>query len=826
MDRETPADLVMPETPTRHVRLLITSTWAPTSENVQVCEIRLDGKSLRHRLPADLLSWKTINDSFGDSMWTPIREICNATRRPFPTQESATVLDPAKAVELTARCGSDGTLDWEVPEGQWIVVRTGCTLTGAVTNCSTPTGSGLEADPLDAAAMDAQFAKIAEPLIEDAGPLAGKTFRSVQIDSWENGLPNWTTDFVEQFKNRRRYDPRPYLPVLAGYLVGNAEIADRFLYDYRKTVAECVAENCFGRLSRLAESRGIVQQSEAGGVSCPKVMALDALANLGRCAIPMGEFWQDGAWIEANQNKNGKQTASAAHLYGKPIAAAEAFSSLQHWVESPATLKPTADRAFCEGFNHFFIFSDATHSGDGTPGTEYFAGTYFNRKITWWNQARCFTDYVARCSYLLQQGRFAADVLFYNGDGAPNYVSPKHVDAALGPGYDYDVCNSEVLLSRLAVRDGRIVLPDGMMYRLLVLPERRDMPLAVLRKLRELVAAGMTLVGLKPERASGLEDYPQCDQQLKDEAAELWGDCDGKTVKERPFGKGHVVCGIAPREILARLKVGPDFVCAGAQADIFIDWIHRSDEGAEIYFLSNRRNRIEKTACTFRIAGKQPELWDPVDGRMRDAVAFKQSAAGETILPLEFAPSGSLFVVFRKPISSDASGPAASNDPPLKIAQELTGAWSVAFDPQWGGPPSVEFAALEDWAKRPEPGIKFYSGTARYAKTFDMPHSAIAPGKRIFLDLGDVQNVAEVKLNGVNLGTAWTAPWHLDITSAVKPTGNRLEIAVTNLWPNRLIGDAALPPEKRLTRTNMSHGFNEPLFPSGLLGPVTLIVEE
>jgi hypothetical protein len=292
MDRETPADLVMPETPTRHVRLLITSTWAPTSENVQVCEIRLDGKSLRHRLPADLLSWKTINDSFGDSMWTPIREICNATRRPFPTQESATVLDPAKAVELTARCGSDGTLDWEVPEGQWIVVRTGCTLTGAVTNCSTPTGSGLEADPLDAAAMDAQFAKIAEPLIEDAGPLAGKTFRSVQIDSWENGLPNWTTDFVEQFKNRRRYDPRPYLPVLAGYLVGNAEIADRFLYDYRKTVAECVAENCFGRLSRLAESRGIVQQSEAGGVSCPKVMALDALANLGRCAIPMGQLSQ------------------------------------------------------------------------------------------------------------------------------------------------------------------------------------------------------------------------------------------------------------------------------------------------------------------------------------------------------------------------------------------------------------------------------------------------------------------------------------------------------------------------------------------------------
>jgi hypothetical protein len=826
MDRETPTDLVMPETPTRFVRLLIATTWSPQSENVQVCEIKLDGKSLRHRLPADQLSWKTIDNSFGDCMGTPIQEVCDAPRRPFPPQESATALDPAKVVDLTTRCGSDGTLDWQVPDGKWILVRTGCTLTGAMTNCSTPTGGGLEADPLDAAAMDTQFAKVAQPLIEDAGPLAGKTFQSVQIDSWENGLPNWTMDFVEQFKKRRRYDPRPYLPVLAGYIVGNAEIADRFLYDYRKTVAECVAESCFGRLSRLAQSRGIVQQSEAGGVCCPKVMALDALANLGRCAIPMGEFWQDGQWIEANQNKNGKQTATAAHLYGKPIAAAEAFSSMLHWADSPASLKPTADRAFCEGFNHFFIFSSATHSGDGTPGTEYFAGTFFNRKITWWNQARCFTDYVARCSHLLQEGRFAADVLFYNGDGAPNFVSPKHVDPALGPGYDYDVCNSEALLTRLAVRDGRIVLPDGMTYRMLVLPDRRDMPLAIARKLRELVAAGMTLVGPKPEQTPGLEDYPKCDQQLKDLAAELWGECDGKTVKEHPFGKGRVVCGITPREIFARLGVGPDFTCASPQVDAFIDWIHRSDQGAEIYFLSNRRNRPEKAACTFRVAGKQPELWDPVDGLMRDAAAFRQTATGETVLPLAFAPNGSLFVVFRKPISGDADGPATSNDPLLKAAGELTGSWSVAFDPQWGGPPSIEFPGLEDWAKRPEPGIKFYSGTARYAKTFDLPQSSAASGKRIFLDLGDVQNLAEVKLNGVNLGTAWTAPWRVDITPAVKPAGNRLEIAVTNLWPNRLIGDAALPPEKRLTQTNMPYRADQPLLSSGLLGPITLMMEE
>jgi hypothetical protein len=796
--------------------------------DVAVQAFPVDDRALGNRLPADLLAWKALGDSFGNAFDTPIREICDAPRRPLPPQDAATMLDPTRMIDVTARCAADGTLDWQAPAGRWLIVRIGYTLTGRETSCSSPTCVGLEADPLSAAAMDTQFARIAGPLLTDAGPLAGKVFRSVQIDSWETELPNWTPDFVTQFTRRRGYDPRPYLAALSGRCVRSPDATDRFLYDYRKTLGECVTDNYFGRLSELAASRGIVQQSEAGGPCCPKVMAMDALANLGRCAIPMGEFWQDGIWVESDQNKNGKQTASAAHIYGKPIVAAEAFTSMVHWVDSPASLKPTADRAFCEGFNRFFIFSTATHSDDGIPGTEFYAGTHFNRKITWWRQARCFTDYVARCSLMLQQGRFVADVLFYNGDGTPNFVAPTRVDPRLGRGYDFDVCNTEVLLTRLTVRDGRIVLPDGMSYRLLVLPDRRDMPVEVLVKLKELVAAGMTLVGPKPDRASGLTDYPQCDRQLEEVAGKLWGDCDGQRIKEHPFGQGRVVCGKTPRETLSGMGVGPDFSCTGDRSDAFIDWIHRNiagPAGADVYFLANRRDRVEHVNCEFRQEGKLPELWNAVSGETRPAAGYS-IASGKTRLRLTLAPYESVFVVFRNPASAAES--PGSNSSTLETLRELTGPWTVAFDPRWGGPSKADFRRLVSWTKRPEEGIRFYSGAATYRTAFDLAQTrdqAGAANRRIYVDLGAVQNLAEIRLNGQDLGIVWTAPWRVDITRAARPGANVLEIRVTNLWPNRLIGDASLPKDKRLTSTNIPFNKDQPLLESGLLGPVRVMRE-
>jgi hypothetical protein len=778
------------------------------------------------------LGYKSGQDSFGHYSDTLFSEMCEVPRRPLDPSPDHPVIHRADLMDLTAHCDSTGLLQWNVPEGDWVVLRIGCTLTGSRTIISTPGAGGLEADPLDSGAMDVHFENVGKRLLKASGDLTGKVFKSVQIDSWEiRPLPNWTPKFRDEFIKYRGYDPQPYLPTLGGYLVENADITDRFLYDYRKTLGDCVAENYYGRLTQLARAEGLAQQSEAGGVCYPKVMSMDALKNLGRCDIPMGEFWQNGNFLEHGQNKIGKQTASAAHIYGKTIAAAEAFTSFWHWTDSPESLKPTADRAFCEGINHFFIFSSATRSNDGIPGAQYHAGTHFNRRITWWNHARAFSDYIARCSYLLQKGLFRADVLFYNGDGSPNYVSAKHLPEGLGAGFDYDVCNTEVLLTRVAVKNGKIVLPDGMTYEMLVLPDRVDMPLDVIIKLRELVDAGMTLVGPKPSKDPGLKDYPRSDEEVRRIANQLWGDVDGGKVELR-FGKGRTVWGRTPREVLVESNIHPDFSHNGTDPDTFIDWIHRQTDDVDVYFVANRRDRAEQIECMFRVHGKQPEIWDPVDGSTRDAVAYRQTRMGTTV-PLRFAPHQSLFIVFRKSIEPGAVARGV-NFPVLHQAQELAGPWEVTFDSSLGGPSSAMiFDHLTDWTKRPEEEIRYYSGTATYRKTFRWsPELLDGPDRnRLFLNLGGVKNVAAVRLNGHDLGTVWCAPWQVELTSAVKEKENRLEIDIVNLWPNRLIGDGKLPVEKRITRTNIKvyeqpNNSQHELLESGLLGPVTLSVAE
>ena len=330
-------------------------------------------------------------------------------------------------------------------------------------------------------------------------------------------------------------------------------------------------------------------------------------------------------WKEGGQNHAAKEIACAAHIYGRTYVAAEAFTKIgPHYEESPADLKPTADIAFCEGINRFVLHtSTSSRPEDGQPGYEYFAGTHFNRNVTWWKQSGPWLAYIARCQHLLQQGLFVGDVCYYNGDNAPNFVEVKHVDPALGPGYDYDVCNAEVLLTRMSVRDGRIILPDGMSYRLLVLPERKTMPVEVLRKIADLVDAGATVVGPRPERDPGLKDYPQCDAQVKEIAAGLWGEVDGKSATQRSVGKGRVFYGKPLREILAEDGVKPDFDYSRSNG-AFIDFIHRTSGEAEIYFVANRSSRPEALDCTFRVVGKQPELWDPMTGGMQEAAAFRQ----------------------------------------------------------------------------------------------------------------------------------------------------------------------------------------------------------
>jgi hypothetical protein len=455
---------------------------------------------------------------------------------------------------------------------------------------------------------------------------------------------------------------------------------------------------------------------------------------------------------------------------------------------------------------------------DGKPGYEYGAGTHLNPNVTWWDQCGPFLTYMARCQHLLRQGLFVADVLFYNGDWAPNLVPAKHTHPGLGKGYDYDVCNEEVLLTRLSVNDGRIALPDGMSYRILVLPDTEKMPVPVLQKLEKLVSEGAIVVGPKPSTDPGLKNHPACDDEVKQIAARLWGNINGEDVTENIYGKGRVYHGITPREVLQKIGTAPDVVVADDKA--YIDFIHRTSEAAEIYFLLNRKRDAVTTDVTLRVQEGRPLLLNAVSGQ---AHKLADVAAGGTAtkIRLEFQPREAYFVVFPKS-KTVAVDKLASAFADYHTVQTLSGPWTVNFDPEWGGPESVEFADLIDWSKHSNPNIRDYSGSATYTTHFNAAEDASSP---LYLDLGAVHVVADVMLNGIHLGTVWTAPWRIELPAGLKGE-NTLEIKVTNLWPNRLIADAALPEEQRLTRTNIEFKPDAPLLPSGLLGPVTLQRQE
>jgi len=788
----------------------------------------------------------------------------------FKAPDSTQAIDPKTIIDLTARLDASGHLEWSVPEGKWVILRTGYTLTGhpwskwkAYPEGDTfKGGEGYEIDYLSRAALDDYFAHLGKTVIDEAR-IAGGHLDYLWSDSWECGKLTWTQDFPNQFNRFRGYDLKAYMPVLAGYNVINADVSARFRDDFDRTIQDCIAENYYGHFEELCHQHGMKVGNEAGGPN--DIPPQDVLKNFGHCDILAGEFWVNGHYNSPDgYNKdrfnrlNLKQTATAAHVYGKRQAQAEAFTQQEqdrtHWSLGPSDLKPYANDAFCEGINRLMLHQATCQPPtDGKPGYEFCAGQHFTPNITWWEQSPAFFTYLSRCQYMLQQGKFVGDVCFYLGERPPLLAPPKYNIPSLGPGYDCDYSNPEVLLTRMTAKDGRIVLPDGMSYKLLVLqnctspspeiakqvgayqslslsPIPSDaMSLPVIKKIRELIYLGATVVGAPPDMSAELKNYPECDVQVRKIAAEIWGDLDGKTRTERRLGKGRVIWGKTSREVLLEDGVAPDFSFTGQaeQPDQF-DYIHRSYSGTEIYFVINRTNRRQVSDFTFRVAGKQPEIWNAVTGKTQIAAAFHQANACTT-MPLELDAFGSCFIVFRKPIALNAKGKAERNFPQLKEISQLSGAWNASFDPKWGGPAKVEFPELISWTKRPEDGIKYYSGTATYTKTFDLSKDADDKGirmpKKIFLDLGEVKSVAEVRLNGKKLGILWCAPWRVEITNAVKPTGNILEVDVINLWANRVVGDLNQPKEKRFTKTHDAFRFDmlrgsTPLLESGLLGPV------
>lgn len=709
------------------------------------------------------------------------------------------VSKPEEFVDLTSKVGTDGRLRWEAPAGRWTVLRYTCMNTGERLKVPSPASDGWATDHLNPEATRAHMDYVIARLKESFGDVAKSGLKNLYLASYEVRGQVWSPGFAAEFRKLRGYDMTPYLPAIFGARVVDDNTTDRFLFDYRKTLGEVLIDAYYVAAREAAHKAGLTIKSEAGGPGPPvHNVPVDALLANNSVDEIQGEFWPfwpnaDGLWVV-------KETATSGHMYGKRVIHLEAFTSFEGWREGPQDLKPSADRVFCEGGNHM-VWHTWSHAPAeaGKPGWVYLAGTHINRNIPWWPKVRPFIDYLSRSSYMLQRGNFVGDVLYYYGDGGYKFVGPRRNPPSLGPGYDYDVTNSDVILNRLSVRDGRLTLPDGTSYAVLVLPESEEAHPAVLAKIEKLVAAGATVIGPKPQRAVGLEGYPASDQRVREIAARLW---DKGLVKPAPV-----------RQVLLAKGIEPDFV-----ANSSLDFIHRRDGDAEIYFVRNKTGNPVSETVRFRAANREPELWNPVSGQI--AVARGYKASGKFMeVPLELAANGSVFVVFR--------GPARQAPPVKPAARELlslAGEWSVEFEKQG----RVELPRLQSWTEHSDANIRYFAGTARYRKTFNAP--AGVKGQRVSLDLGNLWAVGEAWLNGKPLGIVWTAPFRLDCTEALREGSNELAVEVTTNWYNRLIGDAGKPASERITRTNVTTSGGKPWakldpLPSGLFGPVRLIAE-
>jgi hypothetical protein len=1031
----------------------------------------------------------------------------------YPTtpKEETVALD--SQVDLTGKMASDGTLTWEVPAGKWTVLRFGHTTTGKENHPTPASGCGLECDKMSKEAAEVHFAGLMGKIIKEVGPLVGKSLVATHIDSWENGSQNWTPKFREEFKARRGYDLMPFFPVMTGRIVGSRELSERFLWDVRKTVSELVLENYAGHFREMAHRNGMKLTIEAY-TWCP----VDELAYAGQADEPIGEFW---SWWFGTNKKYGfsfscTEMTSAAHIYGKKIIGAEAFTACdsEKWLGHPRNIKDLGDWAFCEGINRFIFHRYAMQPWlTVKPGMTMGPwGLHYERTQTWWEMSRAWHDYLARCQYLLREGLFVADVCYLGGDFAPQSIIGQKRFLAKTPDvldpnnpdyprdrldYSFDVASTDALLTRMDVKDGRIVLPDGMSYRLLVLPNVETMTPKVLAKIKDLVEAGATVAGSRPSKSPSLNDYPDCDSKVQGLAEKIWGSGSAPAeLASHEVGKGRVFwsaafqkttdisknpqeqlssaqwiwypegnpaaaappekryfqktvtvdgevesaqlamtadneftawiggkqvgsggshyrvftfdvgsslaqgenlfavlavngtdnpnpagligkltinykggrrqtvvtdqtwnaaksaaenwnsksgkgdawtaamklgpLGTAPwgalesaapsnelypevdlvTDVLKKIDVRPDFTYEAQSGTKSLRYIHRNADGADIYFVANKLPQPEQAVCSFRVQGKRPEFWYPDSGTIERPAVYDE-ADGTVRVPIAFDPTGSVFVVFRdkaapaservvsvardgkevigttpRPVSPAADGKPLSVEPAgvkltvdsanklviqtetpgaysLTFADgktqketvaspaskiELTGDWNVAFDPKDGGPASVKFDKLISWPEHADPGVKYYSGTATYSKAFSVPTEKIAKDGRYLLDLGQVEVMAEVTVNGKNLGILWKTPYRVDISEAIQPGENKLEVRVVNLLINRQIGDELLPEDsernpdgtlkkwpkwvlegkqsptgrKTFTSWRLWHK-DDPLQPSGLLGPVQIV---
>ncbi|MDR3528549.1 MAG: glycosyl hydrolase [Rhizomicrobium sp.] len=731
-----------------------------------------------------------------------------------PDIAPGSAIDPAGIVILNDKLKPDGTLEWTPPPGHWTVLRLGYSLVGAENHPAPPEATGLEVDKLNAAHVRAYFERYLDIYQKMLGPdLFGKRgVQMLEIGSSEIGQQNWTEDLITEFKLRRGYDPTPYLPALTGAVVNSPAASDKFLWDFRRTVEQLLADNHYGELAKVAHERGLFVQGEALEIFRPTFG--DDMEMRQHFDVPMGAMWTyntDKFPQQLTYEADLQGAASVAHIYGQKYIASESLTSdLQPWAWAPSGLKRYIDMVFARGANRVYIHTSVHQPLDKAPGLTLFGyGQMFDRHESWGEMAKPWLDYIARASYLLQQGRFVGDIAYFYGQEAPltTLFGEKRVD--LPPGYALDYFNADALLNQLSFENGELTTKSGQLYKVIYLGgASQRLTVSVLKKLRALVEAGAIIVGKRPLESPSLADTPEA---FAAAAEAIFGK--GGETAPRAVGKGRVFpAGLLP-DALA-VAIAPDFSTTGTTA--MVQYVHRQLSDGEVYFVSSRSEKPESFTASFRTSGKLPELWDAVTG-MSSPVSYRIHD-GRTDVALALPANGSVFVVLRKPAKAQEVVLPAKIQTPVMT---LSGAWSIAFQPGRGAPSAIT-SDLKPWNESVDQGVRYFSGEGTYRKTFVMPGKR--KGAHYALDLGSVKEIAQVTLNGKAVGTSWMAPFKLDITKAVKPGKNVLTVKVANLWVNRLIGDAQPDTKEKIAFTTIAtYRPDAPLCASGLLGPVQVL---
>lgn len=725
-----------------------------------------------------------------------------------------TAVNPKDVVNLTGRMQPDGTLSWTPPPGDWVVLRMGYSLEGTTNHPAGPASTGLEVDKLSRTDVRGYMTHYLDSYRIAAGPFGPGSITGLTMDSSEVGMQNWTPNLLEDFRRLRGYDPIPWLPALTGVVVGNPAESDAFLWDFRRTINDLLATNHYEEIARIARAHGLTTYGEA--LESHRPTFGDDMRMRQYDDVPMGAMWMypAGGKPAPTYVADLRGAASVAHVYGQNLVGAESLDSvLEPWAYAPRELKPVIDREFTLGVNRVMIHESAEQPLDNPPGLELpDIGQMFNRLDTWADEAGPWMRYIARCSYLLEQGHYVADIAYFYGQEAPitGLFGDKPIDVP--EGYGFDFVDPNALKHVIGVRNGRLVTPSGMSYRVLYLGgSSRWMTLGVLRRIDQLVRQGAILVGRRPLGSPSLRDNTTRFQAL---AQALFG-AQGST-RVHHVGRGTVFPAGSLPQALKALALPPDFEYTQPQHDTKLRYIHRRLEHGDIYFISNRRDRSERLTTSLRVTGRIPELWNPVTGAI-SPVSYR-SYGDRTLIPLRLAPYGSVFVVFGKRATrSSLSIPSVQRRTLLR----LRGPWRLAFQPRRGAPPGLTLPHLASWSVNRNPGIKYFSGTGTYTRSFRLPPEG---GRgRWVLDLGAVRDIARVSVNGKSVAVLWTPPYRTDITRYVHPGINDVSVAVTDLWVNRLIGDQQPGVTHQYTFTTLpTYRPDAPLRISGLLGPVRL----